>query len=70
MRGLLLFVAFVMTTGCTTVKPWQKGTLAHPSMEPDKGARAVGGGFAEHCFDVREGATGCTGQAGGGCGCN
>lgn len=69
MRWALL-VVFAAATACTPVKPWQKGTLAHPSMEPGAGERGVGGGFANHCFDVREGATGCTGQAGGGCGCN
>jgi hypothetical protein len=54
------------TTGCATVAPYERGTLAHPSMSPDDMAT----GFDEHVRAVSEGATGGFGGGGGGCGCN
>lgn len=55
---------------CSTVKPWERGTLAHPSMDPEAGDRIACEEFVHHVFDVREGTTDCSGRAGGGCGCN
>ncbi len=73
--GRSLLVAAVITmgatlAGCTTVKPWERGVLAHPSMDPEDGARACSEDFLGHTFDVREAAVGGLGRAGGGCGCN
>ncbi len=61
-----LAVALSAATGCATVAPYERGTLAHPSMTPDDMAT----GFDEHVRAVSEGATGGFGGGGGGCGCN
>ncbi len=65
MLGLL-----ALTAGCAEVKPWQRGTLAKPSMDPKNAGRATKEEFVSHMFDTREGSTGGTEAAGGGCGCN
>lgn len=68
------FIGFMMLSifflGCTsTVKPWEKGTLAEKHMQ-------LGGGDAmnkkvnEHVFTSKEGSFGGGGIGGGGCGCN
>jgi len=59
-----------LTMGCAEVRPWERGVLAHPSMDPESKHRACADEFLRHTFDVRELATGGAGQAGGGCGCN
>jgi hypothetical protein len=53
-------------TGCTTVAPYERGKLAHPTM-----AAADVAGFGEsHLRAISEGATGGSGGTGSGCGCN
>ncbi len=52
--------------GCATVAPYERGTLAHPSMTSED----MSTGFDEHVRAVSEGATGGFGGGGGGCGCN
>ena len=55
-------------TGCGTVQPWERGTLSHYTMRPD---RDPGGeSFREHVYFTREAAAGGRGVGGGGCGCN
>ena len=59
-------VALVMTTGCSTVAPYERGKLAHPTM-----SAADMTGFGEaHLRAISEGATGGSGGTGSGCGCN
>ena len=65
---LLIVTSFV--SGCAQVRPWQKGTLAHKTMDQKNGQEVVTQDFLYHQFDVREGSTGGFGRAGGGCGCN
>ncbi len=50
------------------VKPYERERLADPVMafDPDP----VSASYMDHVFEVREGARGATGGAGGGCGCN
>lgn len=70
-RVLLLFTLALGVSACVEVKPWQRGTLAHPCMRPDDPARMASEASLGHVWDVREGFTPCfSGQAGGGCGCN
>jgi len=57
--GLLLFA------GCTHVKPYERGKLAHPTMTDE-----MGGVSAEHVYAIHEGAVGGGAPGGGGCGCN
>lgn len=59
-------IALGALSGCVSVAPYERGTLAHPSMSPEEMAT----GFDEHVRAVSEGATGGFGGGGGGCGCN
>lgn len=55
-------------TGCETVKPWQRKTLADYTMRGDRDP--MGESISDHIFFSREMATGGKGVGGGGCGCN
>ena len=56
----------VAATGCSTVAPYERGKLAHPTM-----AASDMTGFGEaHLRAISEGATGGSGGTGSGCGCN
>ena len=50
------------------MKPYEREHLADPimSIDPDP----VSSSYMDHVFEVREGAKGATGGAGGGCGCS
>ncbi len=52
--------------GCVKVAPYERGTLAHPTMTTDD----VALGVDAHVRGVSEGAAGGLGGGGGGCGCN
>lgn len=61
-----IVVALFATTGCSTVAPYERGKLAHPTM-----AASDMTGFGEaHLRAISEGATGGSGGTGSGCGCN
>ena len=67
----LAVVALLVTglSGCVSVQPWQRGTLAKRCMQvnPDRTATA----FEQHVFEYREGSSGGYETVGGsGCGCN
>lgn len=65
---LLAFVllgAFVVT-GCATVQPWQRGTLADACMVFDASPETA---YMTHWQESREGSMGGFGVQGGGCGC-
>ncbi|HWL86279.1 MAG TPA: DUF4266 domain-containing protein [Polyangiaceae bacterium] len=65
--GLLLCLVFAsMSSGCVRVAPYERGTLAHPTMTTED----VGSPIDAHVREVAEGATGGLGGGGGGCGCN
>ena len=55
-------------SGCETVKPWQRKTLADYTMRGDRDPLADG--IYDHVFFSREMASGGKGVGGGGCGCN
>ena len=65
---LLAAVLLVVGSGCTNVKPWQRGTLADYTMRADRDPLGVA--QAEHIWFSREEASGGRGVGGGGCGCN
>ena len=71
-RKLLLFVALAAIvgsqTGCDTVQPWQRKTLADYTMRGDRDP--MGESINDHIFFSREMASGGKGVGGGGCGCN
>lgn len=58
----------VLLTGCATVEPWQKGTLADYTMRSDRDELASV--MTSHIQFSREATTGGEGVGGGGCGCN
>lgn len=63
----LIIVAALTVTGCASVKPWQRGTLADSCMVFDAdGLRAA---YMTHWQEAREGSMGGFGVQGGGCGC-
>jgi hypothetical protein len=64
---LLLLGAAALFTGCKHVSPWERGSLADPTMANHD---PLGGMMAEHMWFSREAASGGRGVGGGGCGCN
>lgn len=56
----------LLLAGCADVHAYQRGRLAHPSMNPSDAA-SMG---QEHVYAVHEGATGGHVGATSGCGCN
>jgi hypothetical protein len=67
-KFLPLILLIGAATGCTNVKPWQRGTLSERIMRPDRDP--VGVAMSEHMYFSREAASGGRGVGGGGCGCN
>lgn len=65
---LLGLLTLGLVTGCQNVKPWQRGTLADVTMQPDRDP--IGTAMDQHVFFSREAASGGQGVGGGGCGCN
>jgi len=55
-------------SGCKHVSPWERGSLADPTMAADRDPLAKM--YAEHMWFSREAASGGEGVGGGGCGCN
>ena len=64
---LLLLGAAALFSGCKHVSPWERGSLADPTMTNHD---PLGGMMAEHMWFSREAASGGRGVGGGGCGCN
>jgi hypothetical protein len=70
-RAILLVVSTAVAlaaSGCVVVHAHQREDLAKRSMTSDTDTGETR--FDEHVHSSREGATGGTGQPGGGCGCN
>jgi hypothetical protein len=56
------------TTAAVRVQPWQRGTLADYTMNPNRDPVATA--LTEHVYFSREAASGGRGVGGSGCGCN
>lgn len=70
-RAILLVVISALalaTPGCVVVHAHQREDLAKRAMTNDRDTGESR--FDEHAHGSREGASGGTGQPGGGCGCN
>jgi len=65
---MLALQAVVLFSGCTSVKPWERGTLGDYTMRPDRDSQELA--LREHVFFTREACAGGRGVGGGGCGCN
>jgi hypothetical protein len=68
----LSLAALVSLAGCSGIEPWvkpyERAALADPIMASAR--NPVSNEYMHHVFEVREGARGASGSAGGGCGCN
>ena len=71
-KVLLLLIATISCTACSTPKPWvkpyERAHLADPVMKLDRDP--VASSYMHHVQQAREGARGAEGSGGGGCGCN
>jgi hypothetical protein len=65
---LSLMVSCIITSGCTTVKPWQRGYLSKDVMS--SATDPLGSSLDDHIYFSKEGSSGGGQAAGGGCGCN
>jgi hypothetical protein len=63
----LLILMGALLGGCTTVEPWERGTLAQPQMSLDPAPAQSA--LRTHIYNSREAASGGSGAEGGGCGC-
>lgn len=70
MKSMRKFSALILLAisplACARVAPYERGTLAHPTMTPED----VSIGLDAHVRAVSEGASGGLSGGGGGCGCN
>jgi len=64
---LATLAGLLLSGGCATVQPWQRGRLAHPAMVFDADSGLVS--YMTHWQEAREGAAGGYGVQSGGCGC-
>ena len=67
---LTLVVCSMLLSGCLKpwVKPYERGNLADPIMNPARDPAAAT--YIHHVYQAREMARGAEGGGGGGCGCN
>ncbi len=65
---LLLLCLAQSCVAVSSVKPWEKGTLAESTMAP--GGLGFDNKLLSHVYTSKETAKGGEGVAGGGCGCN
>jgi hypothetical protein len=65
---IAMAVALGLLSGCVTVQPWQRGTLAREDMQP--GGEPALASFDDHTYFSKEASSGGRGFGGGGCGCN
>ena len=68
MYRTLFILLLVALTGCETVQPWERGTLARDEMQwqPD----TMEARLESQIYSSKEASSGGSGAAGGGCGCN
>lgn len=63
-----MLLSLLALSACSTVQPWEKGTLARKEMT--FGDDPLDTRYTEHIYGSKEGASGGAGVGGGGCGCN
>jgi hypothetical protein len=66
--GAALALLGVVLASCTTVPPWERGTLAKPVMTVDPPPQEQTQKL--RTYGAKEGGAAATGVGGGGCGCN
>ena len=66
----ITITSLVLFSGCVgDVKPWEKETLAKPTMK-ESGINTLNKKYEEHMYFSKEASRGGAGVTGGGCGCN
>lgn len=68
MLKFIVISLVICLSACTTVKPWERGTLAKETMTGSPIGQK--GALDNHIYFSKEGASGGGQAAGGGCGCN
>lgn len=68
MRRVVWLLLALASSGCVTVRPWQRERLSRRCMEMDGPASSAS--FEAHVRAVRSGDVPAAGAGGGGCGCN
>ncbi len=69
MRSLLSGAALALwLCACSSVQPWERGTLARPEMQLEP--NSLQSGLYEQVYDSKEASSGGSKTAGAGCGCN
>jgi hypothetical protein len=72
LTAVILLPLLAGLTGCGNIEPWvkpyERAALADPIMAASP--NSVSDEYMHHVYEVREGARGASGSAGGGCGCN
>ncbi len=66
--SIFILLTVVLASGCTTVKPWQRGYLAEDVMSAS--TDPLRASLDNHIYFSKEGSSGGGQSAGGGCGCN
>ncbi|MEQ1529423.1 MAG: DUF4266 domain-containing protein [Methylococcales bacterium] len=64
---LLALIPVLSLSACTTVQPWERGTLAKPHMALEP--YPMQSTLRSHNYGSREAANGGSSAGGGGCGC-
>lgn len=65
--SILTLTLVATLSGCSTVEPWERGTLAKPQMAPVP--HPLQRSLSTHVYNSREAASGGDSAGGGGCGC-
>lgn len=68
MSRLIGVLALLLIAGCSSVQPWERGSLARRDMQWQ--ADAMEARLRDHIYFSKEASSGGSGAAGGGCGCN
>ena len=66
--SFVILISVLFSSGCSTVKPWQRGYLAEDVMSAS--VDPLRGSLDNHIYFSKEGSSGGGQAAGGGCGCN
>lgn len=64
----ILIAGALGLSACSTVKPWERGTLSNPGMKPV--TMPLISACDDHIYFSREASKGGRSYGGGGCGCN
>jgi Domain of unknown function (DUF4266) len=67
-KKLAFWLAVLLISGCTTVRPWERDVMARRSMALDE--QPMIASFDDHMYFSKEASSGGKSFDGGGCGCN